>query len=384
MSDNIPPYEIQLEIIKKVRDVKSLIRFRAVSKPWKSFIDSSEFITGYGARSTQPHRLLLRKSGQPIMKTVADRQGEQVATIKVYDPYSEHLNDLGIYSSFSLTKKHCFCLITKIVILYPTVIKGEEDGSCARCGARNDTVLEAYKGFVELGFMKLNRNPWLRTQEGEVRSLSPSQSMDESTRQKKKKKHRTEPPQGDELTETNSQEHREEKGGRTKPNEQSNHIEEDLEPTLLMAILEDEEEQKVSLHEEDVGYKETNTDSLWYLDNGASNHMTGIREHFKELDEKVSGKVRFEDGSCIKIKGKGSILIGCDDEKQRIISHVYYILDLKSNLLSLGQFIEIGYKVVMEDDELRLYDKDNKIFMKVTRQRNRLYKANLRILLGLE
>ncbi|GJW96354.1 zinc finger, CCHC-type containing protein [Tanacetum coccineum] len=32
----------------------------------------------------------------------------------------------------------------------------------------------------------------------------------------------------------------------------------------------------------------------------------------------------------------------------------------------------------MEDDELRLYDMDNKIFMKVTRQRNRLYKANLR------
>ncbi|GKB79400.1 zinc finger, CCHC-type containing protein [Tanacetum coccineum] len=165
---------------------------------------------------------------------------------------------------------------------------------------------------------------------------------------------------------------------RTKPNEQSNLVEEDLEPTLLMAILEDEE-QKVSLHEEDVGYKETNMDSLWYLDNGASNHMTGVREHFKELDEKVSGKVRFGDGSYIEIKGKGSILIECDDEKQRIISHVYYIPDLKSNLLSLGQFTEIGCKVVMEDDELRLYDMDNKIFMKVTRQRNRLYKANLRI-----
>nr|GEU98103.1 zinc finger, CCHC-type [Tanacetum cinerariifolium] len=165
--------------------------------------------------------------------------------------------------------------------------------------------------------------------------------------------------------------------------------EEDLEPTLLMAILEDSdernqvkevEEQKVSLHEEDVGYKETNMDSLWYLDNVASNHMTGVREHFKELDEKVSGKVRFEDGSYIAIKGKGSILIECDDEKQRIISHVYYIPSLKRNLLSLGQFTEIGCKVVMEDDELRLYDMDNKIFMKVTRQKkNRLYKANLRI-----
>nr|GEW33709.1 zinc finger, CCHC-type [Tanacetum cinerariifolium] len=160
---------------------------------------------------------------------------------------------------------------------------------------------------------------------------------------------------------------------RTKRNEQSNLVEEDLEPTLLIAILEDEE-QNVSLHEENIRYKETNKESLWYLDNGASNHMTGVREHFKEIDEKVSGKVKFEDGSYIEIKGKGSIIIECDDEKQRVISHVYYILDLKSNLLSLGQFTEIGCKVVMEDDELRLYDIDNKIFMKVTRQRNRLYK----------
>nr|GEX22249.1 zinc finger, CCHC-type [Tanacetum cinerariifolium] len=146
---------------------------------------------------------------------------------------------------------------------------------------------------------------------------------------------------------------------RTKANEQSNLVEEDLEPTLLMEILEDSDErnqvkevkeQKVSLHEEDVGYKETNMDSLWYLDNGNSNHMTGVREHFKELDEKVSGKVRFGDGSYIEIKGKGSILIECDDEKQRIISHVYYIPSLKSNLLSLGQFTKIGCKILMEDD----------------------------------
>nr|GEV24238.1 ribonuclease H-like domain, reverse transcriptase, RNA-dependent DNA polymerase [Tanacetum cinerariifolium] len=117
---------------------------------------------------------------------------------------------------------------------------------------------------------------------------------------------------------------------RTKANEQSNLIKEDLEPTFLMAILEDSdeknqvkevEEQKVSLHEEDVGYKETNMDSLWYLDNGANNHMTGVREHFKELDKKVSGKVRFRDGSYIEIKGKGLIQIERDDEKQIIISH---------------------------------------------------------------
>ncbi|GJY03348.1 integrase, catalytic region, zinc finger, CCHC-type containing protein [Tanacetum coccineum] len=59
MSDNIP-FEIQLEIIKKVPDVKTLIRCRSVSKPWRSFTDSSDFIAGYGSRDTQPQSLLLR------------------------------------------------------------------------------------------------------------------------------------------------------------------------------------------------------------------------------------------------------------------------------------------------------------------------------------
>nr|GFB14518.1 zinc finger, CCHC-type [Tanacetum cinerariifolium] len=98
---------------------------------------------------------------------------------------------------------------------------------------------------------------------------------------------------------------------RTKSRERSNLVEKELEPTLLMDILDNEREvvdQEVSLHEEDVGYKETTKDSQWYLDNGASNHMTGIRDHFENLDEKVSGRVKFRDSSYIEIKGKGRIV----------------------------------------------------------------------------
>ena len=44
---------------------------------------------------------------------------------------------------------------------------------------------------------------------------------------------------------------------------------------------------------------------MWYLDNGASNDMTGDRRYFKRVNESITGKVKFGDDSRIDIKGKG-------------------------------------------------------------------------------
>ena len=68
----------------------------------------------------------------------------------------------------------------------------------------------------------------------------------------------------------------------------------------------------VYLNEKNVNPKDfeasSDSDRVWYLDNGASNHMTGRYEYFKNIDYLVTGKVRFGDDSRIDIKGKGSIL----------------------------------------------------------------------------
>lgn len=52
-------------------------------------------------------------------------------------------------------------------------------------------------------------------------------------------------------------------------------------------------------------------DNQWYLDSGASNHMTGSKEMFSHLDAEVTGIVRFGDGSSVDICGCGTVLIQC-------------------------------------------------------------------------
>ncbi|KNA25384.1 hypothetical protein SOVF_006690, partial [Spinacia oleracea] len=126
---------------------------------------------------------------------------------------------------------------------------------------------------------------------------------------------------------------------------------------------------------------ETNQEpnNTWYLDNGASNHMSGDISFFYEIDESITGKVRFGDDSRINIEGKGSIRFICDNGKRKELHNVYFIPNLKSNILSLGQATEAGCEVRMIDNNLKLYDRFGKLLVRSKRSRNRLYKVILEV-----
>lgn len=124
---------------------------------------------------------------------------------------------------------------------------------------------------------------------------------------------------------------------------------------------------------------ETNVgeDNAWYLDNGASNHMTGDKRYFSSLDKSITGKVRFGDDSRIDIKGKGSIEFIDQNGELRTMSDVYFIPDLKSNIISLGQATESGCDVRMKGENLTMHDSEGKLLVKTIRSRNRLYKVSM-------
>jgi hypothetical protein len=119
---------------------------------------------------------------------------------------------------------------------------------------------------------------------------------------------------------------------------------------------------------------------VWYLDNGASNHMTGDHHKFRSIDNIVSGKVRFGDGSAVEIHGRGSILFQGPSSDQWLLNDVYFIPKLKSNLVSLGQLTEIGHRVVMDDDLIEVIEKSKmQTIMRVHISVNRLYKVEINV-----
>ncbi|KAI5410173.1 hypothetical protein KIW84_055597 [Lathyrus oleraceus] len=118
-------------------------------------------------------------------------------------------------------------------------------------------------------------------------------------------------------------------------------------------------------------------DNVWYLDSGASNHMCGHKHLFKEMRKIEDGNVSFRDASKVKVEGKGTIRYLQKDGLIGSIQDVYYVPNLKTNILSLGQLIEKGYSILMKERILHLKDKLGHLIAHVEMERNRMYKLNL-------
>jgi hypothetical protein len=68
-------------------------------------------------------------------------------------------------------------------------------------------------------------------------------------------------------------------------------------------------EEKVFAH---LGEEEVNKNTIrWVVDTGATNHMTGERNAFAELDVNIRNLVQFDDGFVVRIEGCSTIIFWC-------------------------------------------------------------------------
>ena len=82
------------------------------------------------------------------------------------------------------------------------------------------------------------------------------------------------------------------------------------------------DEPRAQVHLGRVG---TDQEQRWYLDSGVSNHMTGFKASFSELDDDVTGMVKFGDGSRVAIQGRGTIIFRWKNGQHHALTDVYYI-----------------------------------------------------------
>ncbi|KAG6509172.1 hypothetical protein ZIOFF_034563 [Zingiber officinale] len=102
----------------------------------------------------------------------------------------------------------------------------------------------------------------------------------------------------------------------------------------------------------------------WLIDSGCTNHMTNDKELFKDLHPTKITKVRIGNGDYISVKGKGTVAItSCSGTK--LISEVLFVPEIHQNLLSVGQLIEKGFKVVFEDNFCLIKDAANQDIFKI-------------------
>jgi hypothetical protein len=73
----------------------------------------------------------------------------------------------------------------------------------------------------------------------------------------------------------------------------------------------------------------------WYLDTGATNHMTGHDDVFSELDRAVQGTIKFGDGSIINICGKGTVIFFRRRGEHKVLTGVYWIPRLRNSIISV-------------------------------------------------
>ncbi|KAK2402146.1 putative mitochondrial protein [Trifolium repens] len=135
--------------------------------------------------------------------------------------------------------------------------------------------------------------------------------------------------------------------------------------------------------DDDVSFMVTLTDETaesmeWYFDTGCSNHMTGNRNILTDFDNCLNTKIKLANSKSIDAKGIGNVVIQRKNGRKSVIEKVLYVPGMQCNLMSVGQLLDKGFKVVLEDGTMKLFDSKQNLILKSIQSKNRTFKTQLK------
>ncbi|KAM1556843.1 hypothetical protein PS2_040150 [Malus domestica] len=143
--------------------------------------------------------------------------------------------------------------------------------------------------------------------------------------------------------------------------EKANYVE-TKEEILLMALVE---------------FNEATMEHTWFLDSGCSNHMCGKRDLFSEFDSSFKESVKLGNNSSLTVQGKGNVRMEVNG-MIHVITSVFYVPDLKNNLLSIGQLQEKGLSVLIQHGRCKIFHSDKGLIMETKMSSNRMFAISAR------
>eukprot|EP00268_Persea_americana_P019317 TRINITY_DN19897_c0_g1_i7.p1 TRINITY_DN19897_c0_g1~~TRINITY_DN19897_c0_g1_i7.p1 ORF type:complete len:143 (-),score=19.98 TRINITY_DN19897_c0_g1_i7:35-463(-) len=86
--------------------------------------------------------------------------------------------------------------------------------------------------------------------------------------------------------------------------------------------------------------------SSWFIDSGASNHMTFVEQSLQGTQPYVGNDtITTTNGHQLSIYGIGFLQFSKSSDKSLVLNNVYFVPQLSANLISVGQLVDSGYLV---------------------------------------
>lgn len=101
-------------------------------------------------------------------------------------------------------------------------------------------------------------------------------------------------------------------------------------------------------------------DNRWYLDSGATNHMCNRKDIMSECVSVQPVDVHVANGAKLVTAGLGSVLVKLKN-CEKLISNVYYVPNLSTNLLSVSELTRKGFTVKFDSKQCKIMRTGNEV-----------------------